>query len=400
MIDSPVRILRIIARLNVGGPAIHVALASAGLDATKRYQTRLLAGDLGEGEGDMEWFARERGVAVEKVRGLGRELSAGGDLRAVSHVLRVCRAFEPHVIHTHTAKAGAVGRVAGALHNLTRGRAAPRAKLVHTFHGHVLNGYFGRVKQGVFRSVERGLATRADRLVVPSPRLLDELVAMRVGRREQYAVVPLGFELAPFLAVAPRAKGAPAGALRQELGIPADAFAIGIVGRLTAIKNQSMFLRAAARLRRRTRTPMRFVLIGDGELRAELETEARAAGLADVVHFAGWRKDLAPIYAELDAVALTSRNEGTPVTLIEAMASGRPVVSTAVGGVADIVDDGVSGLLVDPERDDMFAVAMGRLADETDLRTRLAAAGRERAAKRFTVDRLIRDLDALYGGLL
>lgn len=394
------RVLRIIARLNVGGPAIHVALASSGLDATGKYATRLLAGELGTGEGDMEWFARERGVAVEKVPGLGRELSAGGDLRAISHVLGACRSFRPHVIHTHTAKAGAVGRVAGSIYNATRKGDAPRAKLVHTFHGHVLRGYFGRVKQGFFRSVERTLARRTDRLVVPSPRLMDDLLALGVGRREQYGVVPLGFELAPFLAVAPRPKSAPAGPLRQELGIPADAFTVGIVGRLTAIKNQAMFLRAAARLQRRTRAPMRFVLVGDGELREELEAQARAAALGEVVHFAGWRKDLAPIYAELDAVALTSRNEGTPVTLIEAMAACRPVVSTAVGGVADIVEDGVSGILVDAGRDDMFAVAMGRLADEPDLRSRLAAAGRERAARRFTADRLIHDLDALYGGLL
>ena len=391
-----IRILRVIARLNVGGPAIHVSLATAGL-RSRGYDTRLLAGSVGPGEGDMSYVARARGVDVEHVDGLGREIRPGADLRALSHLGRALREHRPHVLHTHTAKAGTLGRIAARFYRPAAG--APRLRVVHTFHGHVLQGYFGAAKNAVFRFVERRLAARTDRLVVPSQRIADELLALGVGRREKYAVVPLGFDLAPFLAVGPRDPSAPH-PFRASLGIPADASAIGIVGRLTAVKNHRMFIQAASRLPRRTRTPLHFVLVGDGELRADLEAFARTKGLADVVHFAGWQKDLAAVYRELDVVALTSVNEGTPVSLIEAMASGRAVVSTGVGGVPDVVKDGETGLLVSVTRDDLFAVAMGRLADDAELRGRLAAAAREDAAKRFGVDRLLDDLDSLYRSLV
>ena len=382
------RILRVIARLNVGGPAIHVSLVSAGL-AAKGWETRLLAGEVADGEGDMEWFAKEHGVAVEKVPGLGREIRAGGDLRALAHLRRVIREWKPDVVHTHTAKAGTLGRLAAIA--AAGGRA--RAKRVHTFHGHVLSGYFGAAKQAAFRSIERALARRTDRLVVPAPRLADELAGMRVGRREQYRVVPLGFELERFLAVPERRA---AGPLRKELGVPDDAVLAGFVGRLTAIKAPAALLAALAKLARRTRRAVWVVFVGDGELRGPLEAEAAKLGVADRVRFAGWRKDTAAVYAELDLVALTSLNEGTPVALIEAMASARAVVATAVGGVPDVVEDGVTGLLVAPGREDLFAVALGRLADEEALRAKLAAAGRERAAGRFRVERLVADLDGVY----
>lgn len=394
---EPIRILRIIARLNVGGPAIHVTLASAGL-ATRGYQTRVLAGEVGESEGDMEYFARERGVAVERVKGLGREIRGGADVRAGMHLLRVMREWKPHVIHTHTAKAGALGRTAARLYMRTR-KDGPVPAVVHTFHGHVLEGYFGRARSAFFRVVERRLAASTHRLVAPSPRIAEDLLAMRIGKREQYRVVPLGFELDPFLAVGPRDPASPH-PLRTELGIPFDATVVAIVGRLTAIKNHEMFLLSASRLPRRTRTPIHFLVVGDGELRADLEALAKAKGLAGLVHFAGWRRDLHAVYREIDVLALTSINEGTPVSLIEAMAAGRAVVATGVGGIPDVVKDGETGLLVTSGRDDLFAVAMGRLADDAELRERLAAAARIDAEKRFRVARLVDDLDALYKPLV
>lgn len=384
--DRDVRILRIIARLNVGGPAIHVTLATHGL-GPRGYETRLLAGSLAEGESDMGWLAAEKGVKVETVPGLGRGLSAGGDLRALAAIRRVIREFRPRIIHTHTAKAGTLGRLAAV---------GSGAKTVHTFHGHVLRGYFGPVKEAVFRTIERRLARRTDRLVVPSKRIADELLALGVGKPEQYAVIPLGFDLEPFLTPA----GKVPGTFRKELGIAPEAVLVAIVGRLTAIKNHSMLLEAAERLVRRTKSPMVFALIGDGELRGTLEEEARRRGIEDRVRFAGWRKDIAAILPEVDVVALTSINEGTPVTLIEAMAAARPVVATAVGGVADVVEDGKTGLLVSPGRSELFAIALGRLADEPELRAKLGEAGRAEASRRFRVERLLDDLDGLYRGLL
>jgi len=261
---------------------------------------------------------------------------------------------------------------------------------VHTFHGHVLSGYFGRAKEAFFRSIERSLAQRTDRLVVPSARLKDELVGMRVGRADQYSVIPLGFELDPFLAVGART----AGAFRAELGIPPEATVVGAIGRLTAIKNHALLLDAIARV-----PAAHLVLVGDGELRGALQDQVARLGISARVHFAGWRRDLAPIYRELDVVALSSDNEGTPVAIIEAFASGRAVVSTDVGGVPDLVRDGVDGILVPPRDAERLAAALTRVCGDTALRERMGAAAREHAAG-FRVERLLKDLDALYRGLL
>jgi glycosyltransferase involved in cell wall biosynthesis len=273
---------------------------------------------------------------------------------------------------------------------------------VHTFHGHVLSGYFSKPKELAFRGIERALATRTDRLVVPSARLRDELLAMRVGRGDQYSVIPLGFELEKFLSIGPAplrlpgTKASESGPLRAELRIPEDVFLFGIVGRLTAIKNHSLLLEAFANLR--SRAPSHLVIVGDGELRPALEADVKHRGLIDRVHFAGWRNDLAPVYRDLDAVVLSSRNEGTPVAIIEAFASSRPVVATAVGGVPDLIDSD-SGLLAAPDDAASLGIALDRLLDDPPLRARLAAGGRAKADL-FRSTRLLRDLDSLYRSLL
>lgn len=389
---EPIRILRVIARLNTGGPAIHVTLATAGL-ATAGYHTRLLAGDVADGESSMEWFAEEHGVRVERVDGLGREirLRDAGVVRALSQVLRDWR---PHLVHTHTAKAGAVGRAAALTIRLSR-----RPKLVHTFHGHVLSGYFGAPKQAAFRAIERGLARRTDRLVVPGARLRDELLALGVGRAEQYAVIPLGFDLSRFLAIEADSKPAGRGATRSAHGIPEDAFAIGIVGRLTRVKNHRLMVDAFARMPP-ARVPAILVVVGDGELRGEIEAWATTRGVADRVRFTGRAIDMPAIYRALDLVAISSDAEGTPVALIEAMASARPVVSTDVGAVRDIVEDRVHGIVVPPRDAVALAAALGELANDASLRRTLGAAGRRHAEKAFGSERLLRDLDALYRSIL
>ena len=395
-----IRILRIIARLNVGGPAIHVTLAAAGLDPD-RYETRLLAGEVGEGEGDMSWYARDHGVSVETIPGLGREIQPIADIGVLRAIAKIVREWKPHIVHTHTAKAGTLGRLAAIA-------AKPRPKIVHTFHGHVLSGYFSKPKETIFRGIERALASRTDRLVVPSARLRDDLVAMRVGRGDQYAVIPLGFELEKFFAIGPAPLRTPRGSageeagpresglFRAELKVPEGAILFGVVGRLTPIKNHALLLDAFSRMR--SSPAAHLAIIGDGELRSALEADVRARGLADRVHFAGWRRDLAPIYRELDAVALSSINEGTPVAIIEAFASTRAVVSTAVGGVPDLVDS-ASGLLVPPNDAPALALALDRIATDPPLRTRLATAGRARADS-FRAPRLLHDLDPLYRSIL
>lgn len=385
------RVLRIIARLNVGGPAIHTVLLSSELDE-ERFETRLLAGSVGPHEGDMSWYAREHGVDPVFISALGREIDPYSDLRALRKILRHMRELKPHIVHTHTAKAGALGRVAAWMYNNGRRRGAPRAKVVHTFHGHVLHSYFGGMRTGMFRSIERRLARRTDRLVALSTELKRELLFdYRIGEPWQWVVIPLGLDLEPFAQITARV-----GTFREELGLADDTVLVSIVGRLVPVKNHDMLISAAVRLQRRSHTRVAFAVVGDGELRETLERRVGYVGLEDQFHFVGWRQDLVPIYADSDIVALTSRNEGTPVSLIEAMASGRVVVATDVGGVRDVVTDGETGILIAPHREDRLAIALGQLADLPEERERMGRAARESALERFRKERLINDIESLY----
>lgn len=392
---SKTRVLRIIARLNIGGPAIHTVLLSSGLDA-ERFETRLVTGTVGESEGDMSWLAEQHGVKPVILPSLGREIDLPSDLRALRALRQQMRDFRPHIVHTHTAKAGALGRVAARFYNAHRPRGAPRTRVVHTYHGHVLYGYFGPMKNAMFKRIERRLAGYSDRLVALSPELRRELAFdLKIGHPNQYVVIPLGFDLSALAAVEDRRN-----TFRRELGVADDTVLVTIVGRLTAIKNHDMLLRAAHRLQRRSRTRVEFAVVGNGELRSELEETAVDLGLAHLFHFAGWRTDMPDVYADSDIVVLTSKNEGTPVTLIEAMAAGRPVVATDVGGVKDVIDDGKTGILVAPHREDRLAIALGQLADLPEERARLAQAAREGALKQYDKKRLFEDVEKLYRELV
>jgi len=380
-----IRVLRVIARMNIGGPAIHAALLTRRLDP-RRYRTLLVTGAEGQTEGNHLALHAQQLPELVVIPGLGREIRGVQDLRSLRALLRTVRQFRPHIVHTHAAKAGTIGRVAATL--------ARVQVVVHTFHGHVLRGYFSPRKEQVFRSIERALARVSDELVAVSPKVREELLEMGIGRPEAFSVVPLGLDLSPFDDAA-----SSRGQLRAELGIPAGSPTVGIVARLVPIKAHEVFL-AAAEVLHRARPDMHFVIVGDGERRAELEQLAAARGLCGVTHFLGWRADLARIYADLDVVALTSRNEGSPVALIEAMACARPVVSTRVGGVPDVVTHGETGWLV--EMDDAAALAArvtDVLADPAHV-LRITGAARERVLATYGADRLLGDIDRLYTRLL
>jgi glycosyltransferase involved in cell wall biosynthesis len=380
---GPIRVVRVIARLNIGGPAIHATLLTARLDPA-RFSTTLVTGTEDAAEGNyLTLHGRE--AAVELIPDLGREIRPLRDVRTLAALMRVIRRVRPHVVHTHTAKAGAVGRLAALLCGVP--------VVVHTFHGHVLRGYFSPAKTAVYRAIERGLAWRTDRLLTVTDRVRDELLALGVGRPDQYTTVPLGFDLAPLVQAARRR-----GELRAELDL-GTAPLVGIVARLVPIKAHEVFLDAAVRIRA-SLPEARFLIVGDGECRPALEARVDALGLRDAVRFLGWRADLDRLYGDLDAVVLTSRNEGSPVALIEAMAAGVPVVATAVGGVPDVVAHDVSGLLA--PMDDAAAVADHTLTLLRD-RERAAAMGREgraRVVATYSADRLVADIEALYMQLL
>jgi glycosyltransferase involved in cell wall biosynthesis len=380
-----IRVVRIIARLNVGGPAIHATLLTERLDPS-RFHTTLVAGSEEASEGNYLALHGQARTHIEHIPELGREISGMRDIGSLRAVMRVLRRERPHVVHTHAAKAGAIGRVAAALCRVP--------VVVHTYHGHVLRGYFSPRKEQAYRAIERGLAHLSDELVAVSPRVRQELLDMGIGRPDRFSVVPLGFDLARFADAASHR-----GQLRRELGVPPDAPLVGIVARLVPIKAHEVFV-AAARTLHRHRPDMQFVLVGDGERRAEIEQLIEAGGLRHVTHLLGWRADLARIYADLDVVALTSRNEGSPVALIEAMACARPVVSTCVGGVPDVVRDGETGWLV--PMDDAEALARQVLAvlAEGVRGAAVARAGRASVLATYGVDRLVADMDALYTRLV
>jgi glycosyltransferase involved in cell wall biosynthesis len=385
---SPIRVLRVIARLNMGGPALHVTYLARGL-AARGYETTLVAGDVGRGEQSMAFVAERAGVEVVRLPGLSREVSPVRDAVAAWRVARIIRRVRPDVVHTHPAKAGAIGRAAALLAGPGR-----RPVVVHTFHGHVLRGYFGTMGTLLFRAIETALARVTDRLIAVSPEVRDELVGLRVAPREKFSVVRLGIELEPRV----RFEG-DATEVRRRHGIPADKFVVGWFGRMTAVKRTDDLLTMLAGVRERGIDAL-LLLVGDGDDRVRLEQRAHDLGLARSCLFAGYQEDVAPWYAICDVVVLTSASEGTPVTIIEALAAARPVVATRVGGVPDVVDEGETGFLVRPRDTHALAERLEILARDPERRFAMGEAGRQRMLERYAVDRLVSDVDALYRELL
>jgi glycosyltransferase involved in cell wall biosynthesis len=387
--SEPVKVLRVIARLNMGGPALHVAYLTAGL-RDRGYDTTLVAGTLARGEDSMAFVADGLGIEVERIEELQREISPLRDLRAILRLARTIRRIRPQILHTHTAKAGAVGRIAALL----AGDARPPI-IVHTFHGHVLRGYFGPLRSRAFALLERRLAEVTTALVAVSPEVRDDLVALGVAPREKFAVIRLGIELGDRVRVQENGRDA----TRRMLGIPPDAFTVGWIGRMTGVKRTDDVLLAFRSLRERG-VPARLCLVGDGPDRDHVERRAHDLGVMRETLFLGYQEDVAPYYAAFDAFVLPSGNEGTPVTTIEALAAGRPVVATRVGGVPDVVRDGEDGFLVDLGDVEELADRLATLAGDAELRERMGTAGREHVLPRYAVDRLVDDVDRLYRSLL
>jgi glycosyltransferase involved in cell wall biosynthesis len=386
---NPVRVVRVIARLNMGGPALHVAYLTAGL-RERGYETTLVAGSLARGEDSMEYVTRELGIEVESLPALHREIAPWRDALAVVRLAALIRRVRPQIVHTHTAKAGAVGRLAAVL----AGDARPPI-VVHTFHGHVLRGYFDPVRSYGFRLLERRLAGLSTALVAVSPEVRDDLVRLGVAPREKFTVVRVGIELED--RVAPEANGRVE--TRRLMGIPPERFTVGWIGRMTAVKRTDDVLLAFRALRERG-VEATLCMVGDGPDRGEVERRAHDLGIMRDTLFLGYQEDVAPFYAAFDAMVLASGNEGTPVSAIEALAAGRPVVATRVGGVPDVVRDGEDGFLVETGAVDAIAEALGRLAADPSLRQRLGESGRARVLPRYSVERLIDDVDRLYRSLL
>ncbi len=406
------KVVRIIARLNVGGPARHVVWLNEALQ-NNEFQSVLLTGQVPDGEEDMSYFAEQHKVEPIFIEEMSRELSPQ-DIISLWKVYRHISREKPDIIHTHTAKAGTVGRTAGFLYRWLTPKALigkPRkVKIIHTFHGHIFHGYYGDLKTKGFLFIEKALAKlAADKIIVISDQQKREINDdFNVGKSGQFEVIPLGIDLQAFENWREKRH-----ILRQEIGAENDELLIGLVGRLTEVKNHGMFLRVVSLFNETEKADLpniKFVVIGDGNLRDELENFTKELRISDSVVFLGNRNDADVFYAGLDIIALTSVNEGTPLSLIEAMANEKPVISTLVGGVVDLLGEVESekegfvickrGIGVASNDSEGFCKGLRYLIKNEKLRFELQENGKNFVLERYDKKRLISDIKNLYKNLL
>jgi glycosyltransferase involved in cell wall biosynthesis len=406
-----IRVVRIIDRLNVGGPAKHVTWLTAGLDA-EEFETTLITGIVPEHEGDMSWFAHNAGIEPLVIKEMSRELSLR-DVLVIFKLLRELFRLQPQIVHTHKAKAGAVGRVAATLYKWltpsTLWLQPRRCRILHTFHGHIFHSYYSPAKTQVFVWIERLLARYCtDRIITISEQQRREInEEVGIGDARQFRVIPLGIDCAE------GQTQQPARPLREEYGIPGGVLAVGIVGRLCEVKNHALLLRVIARLKEQEpelSQRARFLLIGGGELQEELEALATELKINDCLVFTGFRNDALALYPQLDLVVLTSLNEGTPLTLIEAMNAGRAVLSTEVGGVVDILGQRQEtfagcqlwehGVTAPSRAVEAYARGLAYLLERPALRAQMGERGQAFVRARLSRERLVRDIERLYRELL
>ncbi len=386
------KVLRIIARLNIGGPAIHTILLTEGLDKS-RFESVLVTGTAEKSEGDMLYLAKEKGVRPVIIPELSRNLNFRNDIIAFWKLFCLIKKEKPDIIHTHTAKAGTLGRLTGMLYKFSSEAfktQSSKVRLVHTFHGHILHSYFGRIKSVLFIWIERFLAIFTNKIVTVSESVRKELIRLKIASLKKIIAIPLGLELEKYLKIENNGPG------------NKDYKSVGIIGRLVPVKNHKMFLDAAKRLKGTLdfKQKIKFLIVGDGPLRQQLESYAERLGISEDAIFTGWIKDLEELYSELDIVALTSLNEGTPLALIEAQAAARPCVATNVGGVANVVEEGKGGFLVPSQNIETFVQALIKLLNNPTLMWTMGKYGRDKVKDRFSRERLIKDVESLYDKML
>lgn len=382
--SKPVRIMRLISRMNVGGPAQHAIFLTQSMQ-NDQWKTFLCSGFEDHAEENMLDLAAARGVFVKRIFCMRRKVSVWNDLIAFGHILWLLWKFKPDILHTHTAKAGALGRMASFFYG--------RVFLVHTFHGHVFSEYFNSKISGFFLRVEKLLSRKTDVIITLTDSLRDELISKGIQPRRRFCVVPLGLDLERFR------QETSARIFREELGVTADVFLIGVVGRLVPIKRHQDLFEALAILRQKY--PMvKLAIIGGGECESPLRSLAARLKVTDHVVFCGFRKDLEKIYPSLDLVVLCSANEGMPLCLIEAMAQGIPIVATQVGGVNDLLSDCPSCKIVNAKSPNELAGAIEWVMNHRDSFKTEALRYRKTAFERFDLKILVRNTESVYQDLL
>jgi len=373
------KVVRIISRLCISGPIIHVTLLSKYF-TNKDWHTTLVTGVQGENEGDMTYVAKQYGVDPVVIPELGREISPLNDLKVLVVFLRMFWKDRPDIVHTHQAKAGTVGRIAAKIAGVPR--------IYHTFHGNVFSGYFSPLKSKIFIIIERFLALLSTKIIAISEQQKSELLKYKITPERKIVVIPLGFDFSRLLPIDTE------GSLKKIYNIPPKQTTIGIIGRLTHIKNHRLFFDIVEKVLLKTKN-VHFLVIGDGELGDELKQLSKDKGLESSVTFTGFISDLKMIYGSLDIVLLTSLNEGTPVSLLEAMACEKLVITTRVGGVVDFIRHGESGFIFDFSPQD-FANVICMYIDDPGRFNQIRKSASKEILEKYDKQRLLLDIEKLY----
>lgn len=391
------KIIRILNRLAVGGPVLNATYLTKHL--APDFQTLLLVGQKEGHEKMADHLVEELGIEYITIPEMGRSLNPLNDYKAFKRIKDIILTFKPDIVHTHAAKPGALGRLAAAAANVPA--------IVHTYHGHVFHSYFNSVKTGFFIKAERYLASKSHAIVAISNTQKDELAnQFKIAPENKFKVIPLGFNLDKFREDREEKRIS----FRKEFDVKDDEIAIGIIGRLVPIKNHQLFLQSIHHVFQNTTKRVKAFIIGDGESRSSLELLASKLGIQfstekDESHshtlvFTSWRKDVDVILAGLDIVTLTSFNEGTPVSLIEAQAANKPIVSTRVGGIADVVIEGKTALLSNIDEGEAFCDNLLRMVEDERLRLRMGEGAGSHVFEKYSYQRLVKDMSDLYYELL
>lgn len=375
------KVLRIINRFNIGGPTYNAAYLTKFLEPD--FETLLVGGQKDETEDSSEFILDNLGLKPLLIDEMRREIGFKNDFKAYKKIREVIGDYKPDIVHTHASKAGAIGRLAASKLNVPL--------IFHTFHGHVFHSYFGKTKTTFYKNIERYLAKKSTKIIAISAIQKHELSAIHeICDPSKIEVIPLGFDLNRFREdkVSKRIN------FRKRWGIQDDEIAIGIVGRLVPIKDHNLFLEAAKIINEKTTHKIKFVIVGDGELRTSLEDKVVSLGLINVI-FTSWIKNVDEVNAGLDILCLSSKNEGTPVSLIEAQASRLPIVSTNVGGIENIVLKNINALLCESGDVNLFANNCLKLIENKETRNSFSNEG-EHVFQKFHYTRLITDIKTLY----
>lgn len=372
--------------MNIGGPSVHAVLLTKYLDNDK-FHSLLVSGSLSEGEGDMSYLIEQYGIEHQSIKNMQREISLRDDIKTVLELFKLFRREKPQIVHTNLAKAGMVARLAALL--------AGVPIILHTYHGHVFSGYFSKTKTSLYIFIERIMALLSTKIIVVSEMIKKDICSIyKITSEKKVSVISLGFELEKMEPIMNYR-----GFFREQFSIPADAPVIGIVGRITGIKNHHLFIDIAYLLLKNN-PQIHFLIIGDGELRDEIVERVNTLGITEKVHFTGWISETAKMYADLDMMLLTSKNEGTPVTVIEAMYYKIPVISSNVGGMSDLIVDGKTGFLINSLiAKDYISVILKLLVSVREKET-IGNAAKAFIVGQFNINRLINDMKNLYTELL